>query len=54
MSLLIKGANMPENCILCPCSDNDSFYCHALNRYTPMTPKPMWCPLVEVEDEEGE
>lgn len=48
MSILIKGMEMPTNCSQYPCSDDDSRYCRAANKYIPMLGRPSWCPLVEV------
>lgn len=48
MSILIKGMEMPTNCPLCPCSDDESRYCRAANEYIPMLGHPKFCPLVPV------
>ena len=45
MGIYIKGMEMPGNCAVCPCSDDESRYCKAANKYIPMLGKPMFCPL---------
>lgn len=52
MNVLIKGMEMPENCTICPCSDDDARFCRAANEYIPMLVKPKWCPLVPGEPQE--
>lgn len=48
MSILIKDMEMPTQCQLCPCSDDESRYCRAANKYIPMFGKPKFCPLVYI------
>lgn len=53
MGVLIKGMDMPINCRSCPCSDDESRYCKAVNEYIPMLGKPCFCPLVEIMTPHG-
>ena len=50
MSILIKGIDMPTNCTRCPCSNDETRYCGAANKYIPMIGKPSFCPLEEAEE----
>lgn len=50
MSILIKGIDMPTNCTRCPCSNDETRYCRAANKYIPMLGKPSFCPLEEAEE----
>lgn len=45
MSFIVKGMEMPDNCVQCPCSNDESRYCRAANEYIPMLGKPEFCPL---------
>ena len=49
MSLYIPGLNLPPNCNYCLCRSDTSRYCNAAHEYTPMSGKPDWCPLIEVQ-----
>lgn len=65
MSILIKGAEMPENCHECPCLRHDSW--DGLHRYQcnnkliafgecdswSYERRPNWCPLVELPEKHG-
>ena len=57
MSIAIKGVNMPENCIECPCYRRDSlengivYQCNVTRGVRRNTHgRPKWCPLIEVPD----
>lgn len=59
MSVLIKGMEMPKNCIMCPMShegdaanEREFIRCLATMQIIPegVTDKPDWCPLVEVSE----
>lgn len=50
MSIMIKGIDMPINCTQCPCSDDETRFCRAANKYIPMLGKPNFCPLAEAEE----
>lgn len=61
--IAIKGMKMPCVCGRCPCFYNGRiFMCCQATTYDPNKiivdpfglPRPDWCPLVEVKDEEGE
>lgn len=57
----IKNIRMPENCLDCPCCDNEFYECKA--KYHFILPKdeygavlgnrPEWCPLVEIKPQHG-
>lgn len=49
MSVLIMGVHK-SNCIGCMCTDDDSNYCWAAERYIPMEGEPEFCPMVELPD----
>lgn len=59
MSVLIKGAKMPEKCEDCDCYITTSYYwpwCCLCPTETILTDKaeterPGWCPLTEVDDD---
>lgn len=56
MSLLIKGLNMPKNCLLCPCCVGEGIgmgrqhYCQGIDDEPCVseTYRPKNCPLIEV------
>ena len=50
MSVVINGMEMPISCPHCPCSDDESRFCRAANKYIPMLGKPEFCPLVTIEE----
>ena len=54
MSILIKGLEMPETCMDCPCSEK--FGCGVENRGIVQDlmslGRPDWCPLVYISDVE--
>lgn len=50
MSIAINGMEMPISCPHCPCSDDESRFCRAANKYIPMLGKPEFCPLVTIEE----
>ena len=46
-------SEMPEACGLCSICNEDS-WCHAGNHYTERhEPRPSWCPLEEIGDDDG-
>ena len=53
MGVYIKGMEMPANCTLCACGNDETRYCKAANEYIPMIGKPRFCPLVEVAEPHG-
>ena len=59
MSILIKGMEMPKNCMDCPLYESKYHYhgCHAVPKsFTDMDmwnfvgDRPSWCPLIEIPD----
>ena len=48
--IYISGMEMPTNCTKCPCSNDETRYCHAANEYIPMLGKPQFCPIIPVPD----
>ena len=52
MSILIKGMEMPKNCIYCELYEADWYWCRAAKKeyYETIENKahPDWCPLIEV------
>lgn len=65
MSILVKGMEMPKNCDVCPliAEADDYHVCYINEQFIPWEwigehsveqrhPKPSWCPLVEVDDNE--
>ena len=62
MSLLIKGLNMPKNCLLCPCCVGEGIgmgrqhYCQGIDDEPCVseTYRPKNCPLVEVPTPHGD
>ena len=46
--IYIPNMEMPTSCAKCPCSNDETRYCHAANKYIPMFGKPQFCPLVPV------
>lgn len=48
MSIVINGIGMPVDCTRCPCSDDETRFCRAANKYIPMLGKPKFCPLAEI------
>ena len=50
MSIAINGMEMPINCSRCPCSDDETRFCRAANKYIPMLGKPEFCPLSTIEE----
>ena len=48
MSIVINGIGMPADCTRCPCSDDETRFCRAANKYIPMLGKPKFCPLAEI------
>ena len=52
MSILIKGMDMPSNCIECPFCDGEYGTCDCMKdcRVGGANEKPGWCPLEEVPD----
>ena len=61
MSLLIKGLNMPKNCLLCPCCVGEGIgmgrqhYCQGIDDEPCVseTYRPKNCPLIEVPTPHG-
>ena len=59
MSIIIKGAQMPKNCLDCPVYDNYNYYCkqYALDipaRYDhDGLKRPEWCELSELPEHHG-
>ena len=53
MGVYIKGMEMPANCTLCACGNDETRYCKAANEYIPMIGKPRFCPLVAVAEPRG-
>lgn len=56
MAVLIKNINAAKSCDGCFFYDDMSRYCDVANRrlYMIDRPKPRWCPVVQVkEDEDG-
>jgi hypothetical protein len=60
MSVLIKGMEMPENCLACPCGyETEGAYideCLVLKREYEKdadSVRPNWCPLVEIKTPHG-
>lgn len=56
MSILIKGMDMPKNCVECPFTDN-LFYCLLVDDGGEMnreedSPRADSCPLIEVDENE--
>ena len=51
MSILIKGMEMPKNCIDCPCYYPEYYECNIVHNCNPIShndPIPQYCPLIEV------
>ena len=52
MSVLIKGMEMPKNCIFCELYEPDLYWCRAAKKeyYETIENKahPDWCPLIEL------
>lgn len=48
MSVLIKGMEMPKDCIFCPVFHGAWTICRALNKTTSVRGRPDDCPLVPV------
>ena len=56
MSLVIKGLNMPKNCLLCPCCAYEGigvgrqYYCQVIDEelYVSENHHPKNCPLIEI------
>jgi hypothetical protein len=62
--IFIKGASLPESCFECPCMaggicfvaplDQDGLISDTVEELRERGGKPDWCPMVEVEVDEGE
>lgn len=50
MGVYLKGATIPTDCYLCPCYQCADCFCKLANEYTPITGRPDFCPLQEIED----
>ena len=47
--LFIKGAEMPRECVVCPCEHDMECQADENHRRRPADGRPKWCPLVELE-----
>ena len=54
MSIIVKNLEVPETCVWCYFYDKVNFYCEATRRriYKIDNPKPKWCPIEEVKENE--
>lgn len=55
MSILIKGAELPQNCGECPCEQEEYGYCQVFDgtHFCEYESRPEWCPLVEIKTPHG-
>ena len=57
MSVLIKGIEMPKNCLDCPCLNSEEMYCQVTGKNLGLAFASLYkasgCPLVEVPTPHG-
>lgn len=54
MSVLIKGMEMPKNCLYCHFVSYDNDHCVVMDKDIPIYgTKPSWCPLLPLPEKHG-
>ena len=52
--IVIRGMEMPKNCLYCPFVSYDNDHCVAIDKDIPIYgTKPSWCPLVPLPEGHG-